>query len=114
MRDFKVDIIESQGVDINIVDGEAEYVEYESRTGDQRAALAVYAVKGTVPGNLDYGVSWADQYTQDNTVAQLNNEIQQQLQQEAGFSNGAPNVNNQYSATTLIHDGEVGVIVRRG
>lgn len=114
MRDFKIDIIESQGVDINIVDGEAEYVEYESRTGDQRAALAVYAVKGTVPGNLDYGVSWSDQYTQDNTVAQLNNEIQQQLQQEAGFSNGAPDVNNQYSATTLIHDGEVGVIVRRG
>ena len=114
MRDFRIDIIESQGVDINIVDGEAEYVEYESRTGDQRAALAVYAVKGTVPGNLDYGVSWSDQYTQDNTVAQLNNEIQQQLQQEAGFSNGAPNVNNQYSATTLIHDGEVGVIVRRG
>ena len=109
MRDFRVDILESQGIDIDIVDGEAAYVEYDTRTADQRAALAVYAVRGTVPGMPDYGVSWADQYTNQNTVAQLNNEIQEQ----AGFTEGAPNTATQYNAMLLVHEGEVGVIISR-
>ena len=85
MRDFQVLIQEDEGLDIDIINGEASYVEYATRTQDQRAALAIYAVKGTVPGARDYGVAWSDQYTQDNTVAQLNNQIQQQLAQEAGI-----------------------------
>ena len=113
MRDFRVDILESQGIDIDIVDGEAAYVEYDTRTADQRAALAVYAVRGTVPGMPDYGVSWSDQYTNQNTVAQLNNEIQQQVQEQAGFTEGAPNTATQYNAMLLVHEGEVGVIISR-
>ena len=114
MRDFQILIQEDQGLDIDIVDGEASYVEYATRTQDQRAALAVYAIQGTVPGAPDYGVAWSDQYTQDNTVAQLNNQIQQQLAQEAGFTSGAPNTNSQYQAQMLVHEGSVGVLVMRG
>ena len=114
MRDFKLLILEDKGLDIDIVNGEAEYVEYETRTNDQRAAVSVYAVRGTVPGQPDYGVAWSDQYTQDNTVAQLSNQIQQQLQQEAGFSNGAPNTNSQYQAQLLVSQGDVGVLISRG
>jgi hypothetical protein len=114
MRDLRILILEDKGLDIDVIDGEAAYVEYESRTNDQRAALSVYAVRGTMPGLPDYGVSWADQYTQDNTVAQLSNQIQLQLQQEAGFSEGAPNTNSQYQAQILAQNDSVGVIITRG
>lgn len=115
MRDLKIYAMEDGGVDIDILEGEATYVDRSTQTNDQRAALSVYTVKGTVPGAPDYGVSWAEQYTNNNTVAQLSNEMNMQLQQYAGTSSEASMATNtQYSANVLTYNGEVGVIVMRG
>lgn len=114
MRDFRIDILQDNLLDIDIVNGEVAYVDFDTRTNDQRAALAVAAIKGTVPGQPDYGVSWTDQFTQQNTVAQLNNEIQQQVQAQAGFTGDVPSNTTQYNAMVLVHEGEVGAIIMRG
>lgn len=103
-------------IDIDIVDGEPVYLDYESQTGDQRAALSVYASKATVPGMLDYGVSWASIYDKEqNTVMQLNNELQQQVQNYAGAAAGNNELaSTQYAANLLMSEEGIGVIVRRG
>lgn len=112
MRDYKVNILkDNQGIDLDIVNGEPAYLDYESQTQDQRAALAAYTVKGTVPGALDYGVGWSQQFTQQNTVLQLNNEVQLAVQNEAV----TPNSQGQtYNALLLSHDGAVGAVIMRG
>lgn len=102
-------------LDIDIIDGEPDYLEEASQTNDQRAAVACYACKGTVPGMLDYGVSWGDVYTKDNTTMQLNNELQQQVQNYAGNSSEDYELTaTQYSAQLLMSSEGIGVIVKRG
>lgn len=115
MRDFKIVSLENQGVDIDIIDGEAAYLDYEAQTGDQRAALAAYTVKGTLPGQLDYGVSWTAVYSGSSTVSQLNNELQLQIQQEAGSVDGeSMTTASHYQAVVLSSGGEVGALIVRG
>lgn len=115
MRDCKVLTIENFGLDIDFIDGQPSMLDYADQTGDQRASLCVYAVKGTVPGASDYGVSWADQYSEDNTVTQLNNEIQQQLQTYAGATDNNPvTVNTTYQGTLLSKNGKLAVVITRG
>lgn len=115
MRDYKIVAVESQGIDIDIIDGEPEYLDYESQTGDQRAALAAYAVKGTLPGALDYGVSWGEVYSGQSSVSQLSNEVQLQIQNEAGASSENTSVTaNQYQGLVATKDGDIGVIIMRG
>lgn len=115
MRDYKIVTIEEQGVDIDIVNGEPVYLDYESQTGDQRAALSTYAVKGTLPGNLEYGVSWGEVYSGGSSVTELNNEIQLQIQNEAGYTDADGNtVDSTHAGTVLKVNGKVGVVITRG
>lgn len=114
MRDFKILVAENEGVDIDIIDGQAEYLQYEAQTGDQRAALSVYCIKGSIPGNLDFGVSWGLEFTQSNTVTQLNNEIQQQIQECAGMhSTDTMQPSDMYTATLIPQGGQIGVLITR-
>lgn len=116
MRDWKILVIDESGVDIDVVNGEAAYLDYDTQTGDQRAALAAYQVKGTIPGLLDFGVSWAAQYSQDNTISMLNEEIQQQIALCAGNAASDKQMNSmsQYTSTLLPEGGNVGVLITRG
>lgn len=66
-------------VDIDIIDGEPRYVVDEQNTQDQRAALAAYVTKGTVPGMLDTGVDWSMLETRDKTLIDIDNQVKQQL-----------------------------------
>lgn len=116
MRDIKIFSIDDVGLDIDIIDGYPVLLDSLGQTGDQRAAICTYAVKGTVPGASSFGVNWAEQYTQQNTIVQLSNELQQQLQMYAGYADdtSAVGMDSRYSAQVLTYKGEVGAIVMRG
>ena len=116
MRDYKVYSIEDGGVDLDIIDGEPEYLYSETQTTEQRASLAVYCVKGSLPGQPEFGVSWGTEFSQQNTITTLNNEIQQQLNDCASVSD--PQSNNAASTPTALlipqDSGTVGVLIMRG
>lgn len=119
MRDVKiitvVDDEDVSHIDLDIIEGSPAYLDEANQTTDQRAALVCYAAKGTVHGSLDYGVSWADTYSQDNTILQLNNELQQQIDNYVGDSNDEYNLSQtQYTPQLLMSDEGIGVAVYRG
>lgn len=114
MRDCKLIVTEKQGLDIDFINGEPAYLDYEDQTNDQRAAVACYMVKGTVPGREDLGVSWGKEFSNEHTVLNLSNEVQQAVQSMAGSSTDAKsNAATGYNAQIVIMEGETGVIVTR-
>lgn len=89
MRDFRIIVPEDRTkaewtMDIDIIDGYPVLLPYERNTQDQRAALATYYVKGTVPGMPDEGIQWSQMYTQGSTIISLDNAIKQNIQSKAG------------------------------
>ena len=96
MRDLK--IITPVGpadwcLDFDIINGQPEFVQYERNTQDQRAALAAYTVRGTIPGMPNVGIGWGGLYDgDDETLITIDNEIKQAIQQYAGIPDG-PNSN---------------------
>lgn len=119
MRDFKIitpsNAEDTWSIDIDIIDGEAAYLDEASQTNDQQAALSIFACKGTVPGMTDFGISWGDVYGQKSTALQLNNEMQQQLQTYVGSSSEDNMLtNNTYDAMLLDETGGMGVLIYRG
>lgn len=107
MRDWKIlTVDDGHGVDIDIINGEPAYLNYEEQTNDQRAALTCYAQKGCLPGDADYGVSWDSQYNADFTVTNLSNELQQQVATYAGAQ--------QYALLAVPKGGSIGVVCMRG
>lgn len=74
---------ESWVMDIDIVNGFPVYVQEERNTQDQRAALATYMTKGTIPGMPDVGVDWSALYQQNATILNIDNEIRQNIQRFA-------------------------------
>lgn len=116
MRDFRILTLEEGGVDIDVIDGQADYLAYEEQTQDQRAALAVYAIKGSLPGAPDYGVSWGLEFSNTNgTAITISNECQQQLAEYAASSTPTSRiVATTYSATVIPRNGSLGVLVAKG
>lgn len=118
MRDVKIISFEQDNIsfiDLDIIDGEPVWLDEASQTNDQRAALACYACKGTVPGLPDYGVSWGSAYDKSDTTVQLNNELQQQLTDYVGSADTEEMLpQTQYSATLLQDSGGIGVLIQRG
>lgn len=115
MRDLKVTIVEDVGLDIDIVDGQAVLVDEANQTNDQRASIAVYAMKGTVPGQSDFGMSWQDTYDRETTGMQLSNEAQLQVQNYAGNAGSeGVSLNSQYSTVLISSGKQTGVIIMRG
>lgn len=118
MRDVKIISFEIDGIsfiDLDIINGEPVWLDEASQTNDQRAALACYACKGTVPGLPDYGVSWGSVYDKSDTTVQLNNELQQQLTSYVGSAETDSMLpQTQYNATLLQDSGGIGVLIQRG
>ena len=88
MRDLKIIVPEdrttsSWNMDIDVIDGVPTYLPYERNTQDQRAALAAYTVKGTIPGLPNAGVDWSLLYNQGATVVDIDNSIKQNIQNNA-------------------------------
>lgn len=92
MRDLKLitSTNNSFSLDIDIIDGRADLVFEEHNTQDQRAAVAAYQAQGSIPG-LEYeGIRWQDLYTNNETLIDIDNQIQQNIQAKAG-GNGTLN-----------------------
>lgn len=118
MRDIKIVTSQIDNVsvlDIDIIDGEPVFVDEDGQTGDQRAALACYACKSSVPGMLDYGVSWASVYDRQDSTLSLSNELQQQIQNYAVVTSDEYELpRTQYNPMLLMENGGVGVLIYRG
>lgn len=94
MRDIKLivpsDLTNSSwNLDIDIVHGYPVFVDFERNTQDQRAAVAMYTVKGTIPGKPDSGVDWSRLYNQDASILDIDNEIKQNIQDKAAITGTA-------------------------
>lgn len=110
MRDFKVSY--NDGFDIDIVEGYPVYVDYENQTQDQRAAIGATIVKGTIPGNLDYGVDWAKLWDKEESVIDISNDVNQVVQDVAG---GEGSAGSQYIPMFYPQEsGEVQIQVIKG
>lgn len=86
MRDLKLITGDAFNLDIDIVDGYPVYLDFENNTQDQRAAVAAYQAKGTIPGMLNEGVDWGALYESQDTMIQIDNQIKQNIQNKAGGS----------------------------
>lgn len=75
----------SWNMDIDVIDGFPRLVPAERNTQDQRAALATYTVKGTIPGKADEGIDWGLLYNQGATILDIDNSIKQNIQQKAAI-----------------------------
>lgn len=73
----------STWVDLDIVDGEPTLLGTESLSTDQRAALAGYLQKGTIPGMEEIGTDWSALYDQSKTILDIDTDIKQNIQKYA-------------------------------
>ena len=71
-------------LDIDVVKGTPVYLQYPRNTQDQRAALAAYMVRGSIPGMPDTGVDWTSLYQQNTSILNIDNTIKQNIQNYAG------------------------------
>lgn len=77
-------------LDFDVVDGCPRYVPTERNTQDQRAAIAAYMIRGTVPGKPQLGIGWAGLYQEDyeETLTVIDNEVKQAIQEYAAVPEG--------------------------
>ena len=77
-------------LDFDIVDGYPKFVPFERNTQDQRAAIAAYTFKGTIPGKPDIGINWSSLYnnSDDTTLVTVDNEVKQAIQEYAAIPEG--------------------------
>lgn len=90
MRDFKL-IVPAEpdkadwNLDIDIIAGAPVLLPYPRNNQDQRAAVAAYMVRGTIPGQPDTGIEWTELYEQNTTILNIDNSIKQNIQKYAGM-----------------------------
>ena len=88
MRDLK--LFYNEGFDIDVeANGEPVYLEKDTETQDQRAAVTVAIAKGTIPGYEDVGIDWSHLLENDEAqgVLQIYSEAQQMINLCAGNEN---------------------------
>lgn len=97
-------------LDLDIVDGEPRYVQYEGNTEDQRAAVGAYMSKGTIPGMLEQGINWMDLYEQKSSLIDVDNQTKQQISSFAASNNGL----SGYTPIYIKEKGQMKIVVVRG
>ena len=77
-------------LDFDVVNGFPRYVPEERNTQDQRAAVAAYMVRGTIPGKPNVGIGWSELYKDDyeETLISIDNEVKQAIQEYAAIPEG--------------------------
>lgn len=102
---------EGWNIDIDIINGMPRYVPSVKSTQDQRAALAALICKGTIPGMEEEGVTFGNLLDDDNTLVDLNNQVQRQIQKYAAY--GDEDTLIQYIPMYNIKEGTVNIAVYR-
>ena len=77
-------------LDFDIIDGQPVYVPQDRNTQDQRAAVAAYMFRGTIPGKPDLGIDWSGLYNSEEreTLVEVDNEVKQAIQEYAAIPEG--------------------------
>ena len=77
-------------LDFDIVNGIPRFVPQERNTQDQRAAVAAYTFRGTIPGKPEVGIDWSALYEEDYnaSLVTIDNEVKQAIQQYAAIPEG--------------------------
>ena len=77
-------------MDFDIIDGMPRLVPNERNTQDQRAAVAAYMFRGTIPGRPELGVDWSALYQENysETLVTVDNEVKQAIQEYAAVPEG--------------------------
>ena len=95
MRDCKIIVPTSPSeewtFDLDIINGCPAYVASDRNTQDQRAAISAYTVKGTIPGKPDIGIDWSKLLEQGATVLDIDNQIKQDISENAAIPSIATN-----------------------
>lgn len=77
----------SWDLDLDIINGQPDYVNEPGQTQDQRAAVASLIGKGTIPGNLTLGVDWGNLLTDGVSLITVDNEVKQMISRFAAIGN---------------------------
>ena len=77
-------------LDFDIIDGYPKYVPDARNTQDQRAAVAAYMFRGSIPGKPDLGIDWSGLYSTEEreTLIEIDNEVKQAIQEYAAIPEG--------------------------
>lgn len=77
-------------LDFDVINGNPRYVPTDRNTQDQRAAVAAYMMRGTIPGKPEIGIGWSDLYQEDyeETLTVIDNEVKQAIQEYAAVPEG--------------------------
>lgn len=77
-------------LDFDIIDGIPRFVPEERNTQDQRAAVAAYMFRGTIPGKPDLGIDWSGLYDAEfkESLVTIDNEVKQAIQEYAAVPEG--------------------------
>lgn len=77
-------------LDFDIINGCPRYVPTDRNTQDQRAAVAAYMMRGTIPGKPELGIGWSELYQEDyeETLTVIDNEVKQAIQEYAAVPEG--------------------------
>lgn len=98
-------------IDIDIVNGVPRYVSTVENTQDQRAALAALICKGTIPGMNEEGITFGNILEDQDTLVDLNNQVQRQIQKYAAYGDSSKLI--QYIPMYSMKEGTVGITVYR-
>lgn len=83
-------------LDIDVVDGYPVFLFEEGNTADQRASLAAYQSKGSIPGMRDEGIDWSGLYEKDTSLVDIDNQAKQRIQELAGATSFQSNYTPLY------------------
>ena len=83
-------------LDIDIIEGYPSLLFEEDNTKDQRASLAAYQSKGSIPGMRDSGVDWSGLYEKDISLIDIDNQAKQRIQEMGGATSYQSNYTPLY------------------
>lgn len=83
-------------LDIDIVDGRPALLFEVGNTADQRASLAAYQSKGSIPGMRGVGVDWSGLYEKDTSLIDIDNQAKQRIQELGGATSFQSNYTPLY------------------
>ena len=100
-------------LDFDIINGVPKYVPTERNTQDQRAAVATYMFRGTIPGKPQLGIGWTELYQEDyeETLTVIDNEVKQAIQEYAAVPEGP---NGMYVPVYQTKDEGVEIAIYQG
>lgn len=100
-------------LDFDIVNGVPKFVPTERNTQDQRAAVAAYMFRGTIPGKPELGIDWSALYQENyqETLVTVDNEVKQAIQEYAAVPEGP---NGMYVPVYGTKDGTIELSIYQG